>query len=335
MRTRISRILTAGIVALASTFPVSCSSRGDGTSSGGPEASGASAGRWPREIKHEKGTTELKSRPKRIVSTSPSVTGSLLAIDAPLVATAATTPSPITDSKGFFSQWAKVADRRGVKSLYGNLQFNMEAIVAAEPDLVVVSSSGADSVADHYAEISARFPTVVVDYSKQDWRKLSVQLGDATGLESKAKKVTADFDQYVRDAKAKIKPPDGDVSIVSFNGAGGQNQAVGKREGPHAKLLEAMGFTVVDAPPGLETRRQKRSDFAFVTYENLAKAIKGKSIFLISASDKTVAGFLADPLLANLPAVQSKRVHSLGPTSFRIDYYSGRQIVDAVVKSFS
>lgn len=96
-----------------------------------------------------------------------------------------------------------------------------------------------------------------------------------------------------------------------------------------------MGFTVVDAPPGLETRRQKRSDFAFVTYENLAKAIKGKSIFLISASDKTVAGFLADPLLANLPAVQSKRVHSLGPTSFRIDYYSGRQIVDAVVKSFS
>ena len=188
----------------------------------------------------------------------------------------------------------------------------MEAIVAAEPDLVVVSSSGADSVADHYAEISARFPTVVVDYSKQDWRKLSVQLGEATGLESKAKKVTADFDQYVRDAKAKIKPPDGDVSIVSFNGAGGQNQAVGKREGPHAKLLEAMGFTVVDAPPGLETRRQKRSDFAFVTYENLAKAIKGKSIFLISASDKTVAGFLADPLLANLPAVQSKRVHSLG-----------------------
>lgn len=211
----------------------------------------------------------------------------------------------------------------------------MEAIVAAEPDLVVVSSSGADSVADHYAEISARFPTVVVDYSKQDWRKLSAQLGEATGLESKAKKVTADFDQYVRDAKAKIKPPDGDVSIVSFNGAGGQNQAVGKREGPHAKLLEAMGFTVVDAPLGLETRRQKRSDFAFVTYENLAKAIKGKSVFLISASDKTVAGFLADPLLANLPAVQSKRVHSLGPTSFRIDYYSGRQIVDAVVKSFS
>jgi ferrienterobactin-binding periplasmic protein len=211
----------------------------------------------------------------------------------------------------------------------------MEAIVAAEPDLVVVSSSGADSVADHYTEISARFPTVVVDYSKQDWRKLSAQLGEATGLESKAKKVTADFDQYVRDAKAKIKPPDGDVSIVSFNGAGGQNQAVGKREGPHAKLLEAMGFTVVDAPPGLETRRQKRSDFAFVTYENLAKAIKGKSVFLISASDKTVAGFLADPLLANLPAVQSKRVHSLGPTSFRIDYYSGRQIVDAVVKSFN
>ena len=51
-------------------------------------------------------------------STTPSVTGILLAMDAPLVASAATTPSRLTDAKGFFSQWAKVADQRGVEVLY-------------------------------------------------------------------------------------------------------------------------------------------------------------------------------------------------------------------------
>ena len=45
-----------------------------------------------------------ETKPARIVSTTPSVTGILLAMDAPLVASAATTPSRLTDAKGFFSQ---------------------------------------------------------------------------------------------------------------------------------------------------------------------------------------------------------------------------------------
>lgn len=60
------------------------------------------------------GHADAEIKPLRIVSTAPSLTGILLAINAPLVASAATTPSPLTDEKGFFSQWAKVADERGV-----------------------------------------------------------------------------------------------------------------------------------------------------------------------------------------------------------------------------
>ncbi len=79
--------------------------------------------------------------PRRIVSTSPSITGILLAIDAPVVASAATTPSSITDAKGFFSQWAAEADHRGVAVLYPNVAFDIEAVVGAKPDLVVVSAT--------------------------------------------------------------------------------------------------------------------------------------------------------------------------------------------------
>ncbi|MEG7168458.1 Fe2+-enterobactin ABC transporter substrate-binding protein, partial [Pseudomonas aeruginosa] len=52
------------------------------------------------------------------------------------------------------------------------------------------------------------------------------------------------------------------------------------------------------------------------------------------ASDDDVQAFLADPVLANLSAVREKRVYALGPSSFRIDYYSGRQMIDNVARHF-
>ena len=50
---------------------------------------------WPRRIGHANGTLTLPAPPERIVSTSPSLTGTLLAINAPLIATAAATPQPV------------------------------------------------------------------------------------------------------------------------------------------------------------------------------------------------------------------------------------------------
>ncbi len=51
----------------------------------------------------DNGTITLKSAPKRIVSTSVTLTGSLLAIDAPVIASGAGVPnSRFTDSQGFF-----------------------------------------------------------------------------------------------------------------------------------------------------------------------------------------------------------------------------------------
>ena len=146
MTSRLSRVLAALLFTLT-TFLSACSSDSkDATSSdGASNSSGAESGTWPRKIKHEKGELTLKSKPKRIVSTSVTLTGTLLAIDAPVKASAATTPSNITDDKGFFSQWSSIAKKKGVDVLYPNLKFDKEALIAANPDLVVIASSGADS----------------------------------------------------------------------------------------------------------------------------------------------------------------------------------------------
>jgi iron complex transport system substrate-binding protein len=52
------------------------------------------------------------------------------------------------------------------------------------------------------------------------------------------------------------------------------------------------------------------------------------------AGGDPVETFVADPLVANLPAVAADRVYSLGAESFRLDYYSARNTVELVVDTF-
>lgn len=64
--------------------------------------SSALAADWPRQITDSRGPHTLESQPLRIVSTSVTLTGSLLAIDAPVVASGATTPNNrVADGQDF------------------------------------------------------------------------------------------------------------------------------------------------------------------------------------------------------------------------------------------
>lgn len=322
------------VVAAAAALAVvslSVSACGDSTA-GSASTTAAADGSWPRTIVHEAGETVIESRPQNIVSTSLSVTGTLLAIGAPVTASAATsTTAAAANDLGFFSQWSDVAAERGVKVLYPNLEFDLEAVIAADPDLVVVSTSGADSTLEQYDQLAKLFPTIVVDYSDQTWQDLAVELGKATGLEAEAEAVIAKFDESAAAAAKRITAPDGGVTVMTYNGAGSES-GIAMATGPHAQLLGALGLEVIPSPTKYDTSaRGKRSDTAFVTFENLSAAIGGKTIFLINADDATVTKLLTEPTLVNLPAVASKQVYSLGPSSFRIDYYSGLEIIDLVV----
>ena len=77
------------------------------------------------------------------------------------------------------------ADKRGVRVLYPALKFDIEAVIAQKPDLVIVSATGADSVLQHQAELVAQgIPAIVVNYSNQRWQDIAAALGRATGLEA-------------------------------------------------------------------------------------------------------------------------------------------------------
>lgn len=316
-------LLVAGIVALAG-----CSSAEEPT---GEEPTGtddtATGADWPRSFENTDGTTtEIPAQPERIVSTTVTATGTLLSIDAPVVA------SGSAANGQFFPAWAELAEEKGVENLFPVGEVDLEAIIAADPDLIVVARGGADSLVDNVAELQEIAPTIIIDYGVITWQELAGQFGEATGLEEQAQAAVADYDAYVEEAAAKIEVPEGTANIFSFNGPGEHNN-IARKGSVHGDVLESLGFTLEDPPVEWHTVGEQRSDFVFATYENLTE-LTSETTFILAQDDEGAQAFADDPTMANVPSVKAGQVYGLGKTSFRIDSFSATAIVDHIVELF-
>lgn len=283
---------------------------------------------WPRVFDNADGsTTEIPEQPQRVLSTAVSVTGTLLAIEAPVVASGSQVGGV------WFDQWADIAEERDVENLWSVGEFDLEAVMSAAPDLIVVATSGRDALTDQVSDLQSIAPTIVVDYGAQTWQDLAVELGEATGLEAEAEAAISDFDDLVDDTAASITVPEGTANVISFNGTG-QDNPIARKGGSHADLLESLGFTIEDPDPSWHTQAQQRADFVWATYENLLQ-LTSSTTFILSTDDSGAQAFAEDPVLANLPSVAAGRVFGLGLNSFRMDPYSSREIVEHVKELFS
>lgn len=285
-------------------------------------SSASQAASWPRQVTDSRGVHTLEKAPQRIVSTSVTLTGSLLAIDAPVVASGATSPgNRVADDQGFLRQWGDIAKARHVERLYIG-EPNAEAVAAQMPDLILVSATGGDSAQALYEQFSAIAPTLIINYDDKSWQALLTQLGEITGHEKQAAARIAQFDQQLAQAKAQMTLPPQPVSALVYNPAAhGAN--LWTAESAQGKLLGQLGFTLAPPPDahGL-TSMGKRHDIIQLGGENLAAGLNGETLFLFAADDKDAAALMRDPLLAHLPAVKNKRVYALGTETFRLDYYS-------------
>ncbi|WP_230206398.1 Fe2+-enterobactin ABC transporter substrate-binding protein [Microbacterium gorillae] len=326
---RSSRLIGAGVAALlAATALAGCSSSAPAAEAETAPTENAAAESWPRTFENADGTTtEIPAQPESIASTSVTVTGTLLAIGAPVTASGA------AGNGKFFAQWADIAQEEGVSTLWPAGEVDLEAVHGAAPDLIVVSTSGADSVADQVAQLQEIAPTIVVDYGGQTWEQLAEQLGEALGMEKEAEETVSAFDAYVADAATKITVPAGAANIVSYNGAGEDNP-IGKTTGPHAKLLQSLGFTIEEPDAAWHTQANQRQDFVFASFENLTQ-LTGETTFALSVDNEGAKALAADPVLANIPSVKAGQVYGLGANSFRVDKYSATEIVDGVVANFA
>ncbi|QLF94067.1 Fe2+-enterobactin ABC transporter substrate-binding protein [Pseudomonas sp. ABC1] len=282
---------------------------------------------WPRRFDNADGSvTEIVRQPARILSTSVTVSGTLLAMDAPVVASASAA------NGRFFTHWQAVAQARGVENVWPAASIDLEAAYAVQPDLIVVSASGADSALEQLAELRAIAPTIIVDYGGQDWQALATLLGRATGMERQAQARIESFDRYVAEVRGELRLPSGEVNIISFNGPG-TNNPVATATGVHARLFSALGMHIESPAAAWHAGAGKPGDFVWAPYEHLLQ-LRAPTTFLLRGGEERVAAFLGDPMLANLPSVRSGQVYALGESSFRIDYYSARELVERIRERF-
>lgn len=297
--------------------------------------SSAHAADWPRQITDSHGVHTLQQKPTRIVSTSVTLTGSLLAIDAPVIASGATTPNNrVADDQGFLRQWGDVAKARKLTRLYIG-EPSAEAVAAQMPDLILISATGGDSALALYEQLSTIAPTLIVNYDDKSWQALLTQLGDMTGQEKQAAARIAEFDKQLATVKQQIKLPPQPVSAVVYTAAA-HSANLWTSESAQGQFLQQLGFTQATLPAGLHASQSqgKRHDIIQLGGENLATGLNGKSLFLFAGDQKDVDAVYANPLLAHLPAVKNKHVYALGTETFRLDYYSATRVLERLSALF-
>lgn len=295
----------------------------------------AAAADWPRQVTDSRGVHTLESKPTRIVSTSVTLTGSLLAIDAPVVASGATTPNNrVADGQGFLRQWGDIAKQRKVARLYIG-EPSAEAVAAQMPDLILISATGGDSALALYDQISAIAPTLIINYDDKSWQALLTQLGAITGHEKQAAERIAAFDKQLAQVKQQMALPPQPVNAIVYTAAA-HSANLWTAESAQGKLLHQLGFTLADLPAGLQTSTSqgKRHDIIQLGGENLATGLNGEGLFVFAGDEKDVAAIYANPLLAHLPSVKNKRVWALGTETFRLDYYSAMLVLQRLNAMF-
>ncbi|WP_375752383.1 Fe2+-enterobactin ABC transporter substrate-binding protein [Enterobacter roggenkampii] len=295
----------------------------------------AAAADWPRQVTDSRGVHTLESKPTRIVSTSVTLTGSLLAIDAPVVASGATTPNNrVADGQGFLRQWGDIAKQRKVARLYIG-EPSAEAVAAQMPDLILISATGGDSALALYDQLSAIAPTLIINYDDKSWQALLTQLGEITGHEKQAAERIAAFDKQLAQVKQKMTLPPQPVNAIVYTAAA-HSANLWTAESAQGKLLHQLGFMLADLPAGLQTSTSqgKRHDIIQLGGENLATGLNGEGLFVFAGDEKDVAAIYANPLLAHLPSVKNKRVWALGTETFRLDYYSAMLVLQRLNAMF-
>jgi len=283
---------------------------------------------WPRSIMTSQGIVTLQKAPQRIVSTSVTLTGTLLAINAPIVASGATMPNTnVADEQGFMRQWADVATERGVKVLYQS-EPNAEAIIKAQPDVIIISTTGADSAMRLYDQLKDIAPTVVIRYDDKSWLQLANIFADLFGLEAQANSVIKRFEQQTTATKQSMTLPAQPTTAMVYN-PDGSGANIWTSKSAQGRLLEELGFTLASIPDAIkgDISMGVRDDIIVAKGERFPDAVTGQSILLFSAEAEREQQVLGNSYLQNNDAVKNKQVYAMGNDTFRLDYYSASNLL--------
>lgn len=105
---------------------------------------------------------------------------------------------------------------------------NLEAILAAQPDLIIASTAITQEDYDNLSKIA---PTIV--YYREDWRSSLTALGEAFGMEEEAQAVVSEYENKIAMGRTALNPIltegkslQADYLFITLGGAGGTNEEI-------------------------------------------------------------------------------------------------------------
>ncbi len=248
-----------------------------------------------RLVRHPLGETRVPLQPQRIVSLCASGTDGLVALGLrPVLATTS------WRDEGTFPY---LADQlAGVPLVRISSGINLEAVLAARPDLILVASYNARS----YAQLSRIAPTVCLTSGMSGDRELRIlDVGDVVGRADQARALLADYRVCLADARAALSAAaPGPVAFLRFR----RNTCViytrSRMFGP--LLFDQLGLTPDPAMPMVMTG----GGWDVLSVERLSE-LQAEHIFMVVDPDsETYLRRVADmPIWQNLPAVRDGNVH--------------------------
>ncbi|WP_407659766.1 ABC transporter substrate-binding protein [Kineococcus indalonis] len=293
------------------------------SSSAAEPAAPASAPAAPatRTISTEQGEITVPGDPQRIVVLSGGLAGYLFALDAPVVATD-TRVLGVTDLEGGFPpSWAARAREQGTTALPAGEQLNVEAVAAAQPDLIIGGGQGITAVQaqEDYDALSAIAPTVLVPARTTAWQDQLEAVAEAAGRSGDVERLTGAYEEEVAAVAAAITPPEG-ATVFLLSLPNGKPYLV-----PADAALPALTAEVGLTPDDVVTKAGDpqlygSGDSFEVGPELLAGVADAPNAFVIDLGGRGLEELKADPLYAALPSFAAGRVWELPATSYRPDH---------------
>lgn len=292
--------LLAALAALALTL-TACTATADddpgATPSPDEEAPSAA---FPVTIEHAFGETVIETEPQRVVTWGWASADAALALG--VVPVAIPHQAYGGDEDGVLPWIAEELEAQGAATptvLPDAPEAPVEAIAAAEPDLILAHYSGL--TAEEYELLSAIAPTVA--YPDQPWatpwRDVVEIAGEALGRTDRAAEVLADIEAAVADA-AEAHPEFAGRTVAQVWDTGDTFYVYAPAD-PRVEFTEDLGFTTAPSVTELDTGE---STFYFTLSHERLDDLTSDVVVAYADTQEALDAFLASPAAGTMDQVR-------------------------------
>jgi iron complex transport system substrate-binding protein len=286
-------------------LPVACSSDGDDdspSSSGGSEAV---------TVTGAFGEATIESTPERVLALSTTDADFLLSVGVTPIAVPSMPQTDAATNNTSIYPWEEGKYPAGTPKIQAPAtDFNVEAVAALDPDLIVATSFwGLDE--QNYAALSAIAPVVhfATEANADPWQDNVRKVASAVGREAEADKSIAQAEASIRDAKTANPVLQGKSYNAIISPSADGVYVLCSQEDNLARVMKDLGLTLSDYAQTVECDGGKGE----VAWENLPK-LNADVLWAIPDTADQMQVLDSQPLWPQLPAVTRGAVATVPKT---------------------